>query len=187
MKQTLEQRFWPKVQKSDGCWLWTGSKDARGYGRLKNPRTGATPLKAHRVSWEVHFGPIPDELWVLHSCDNPPCVNPAHLFLGTQADNMRDMVQKGRQGSLVHPERLARGDRHGSRLHPERLNPPRGERHRSAKLTWAQVAEIRRLYAAGYITQQQLADQFGVALTTINPLLRGKTWRINGQSTDDAA
>lgn len=131
----LADRFWKRVVKSDGCWLWTGNRAVGGYGVIL-PGGGTRGLAlAHRVSWEIHFGPIPDGMHVLHKCDNPPCVNPAHLFLGTQRDNNTDKVRKGRQakaetsGSRLHPEKVARGEASGARRHPERL--ARGERHGS--------------------------------------------------------
>ena len=88
----IERRFWSKVNKTSDCWLWVGAADRQGYGRIKT----STTVLAHRKSWEIHNGPIPDGLLVCHKCDNPPCVRPDHLFLGTNDDNMADMVQKGR-------------------------------------------------------------------------------------------
>lgn len=89
----FEARFWRNVKKTDTCWLWTGTFAAHGYGQV---RRGPARYMAHRASWELNVGPIPAGLHVLHHCDNPPCVNPAHLFLGTHSDNMRDAVKKGR-------------------------------------------------------------------------------------------
>lgn len=91
-EKTLAERFWEKVDKSGACWEWKGSRDSRGYGSLK---VGSKMVKAHRTSWEMHRGPLTGE-HVLHKCDNPSCVNPDHLFIGTHTDNMQDMKQKGR-------------------------------------------------------------------------------------------
>lgn len=156
-RKTIEERFWAKVDK-DGpvpehmphlgaCWVWTASKLNSGYGQFG---IGGKLRYAHRLSWEMERGEIPDNLCVLHSCDNPPCVRPEHLFLGTRRENSSDCQRKGRlargdthgsrthperlargdaNGARRHPERLARGDSHGSRLHPERV--ARGERHMS--------------------------------------------------------
>src|SRR5688500_2653189 len=88
-----EDRFWPKVQKSDGCWEWTGAKQPAGYGNFYF--RGVVQL-AHRVAWELANGPVAVGQHVLHRCDNPRCVRIEHLFLGTHADNMRDMLSKGR-------------------------------------------------------------------------------------------
>jgi hypothetical protein len=96
LSEPLETRFWAKVEKTDGCWLWVASTNKRGYGQISRPAEG--PALAHRVSWELHFGPIPADLFVCHHCDTPPCVRPAHLFLGTNEDNVRDMLAKGRGG-----------------------------------------------------------------------------------------
>lgn len=93
---TLAQRFWAKVQKTIGCWLWTGAKTTHGYAHMHTgPRSGAV-INAARISWLIHFGEIPPGLCVLHRCDNEGCVNPEHLFLGTNKDNTLDMFHKGR-------------------------------------------------------------------------------------------
>ena len=88
-------RFWEKVAKGEGCWEWQGARDPHGYGRFQVV-TGTTQ-KANRFAYELTNGPVPTGLYVLHHCDNPPCVNPAHLYAGTQRDNVRDMVARGRQ------------------------------------------------------------------------------------------
>lgn len=93
---TESERFWKKVRKSKGCWTWTGSKSRHGYGQLRTGRGKGRLELAPRISWRLANGPIPDGLCVLHKCDNPPCVRPSHLKLGTMADNSADMVRKGR-------------------------------------------------------------------------------------------
>ncbi len=92
--RSLAERFWRKVQKTPGCWNWTGVKNGR-YGQIRVPRQ-KRKMYAHRLSWMLTYGPIPKELLVLHHCDNPKCVNPAHLFLGTDRDNHLDCLRKGR-------------------------------------------------------------------------------------------
>lgn len=107
----LSERFWRfvKVGGNDECWVWTGNS-VYGYGTLSTSR-GKSPARAPRISWEIHNGPIPDGLMVCHKCDNPPCVNPSHLFLGTAKDNANDCVAKGRlnKKSLLNLQPGARG------------------------------------------------------------------------------
>jgi hypothetical protein len=104
---TEENRFWANVQKTDKCWIWIGRRTKQGYGSFSGlrqglgvfPENGRISTSAHRFSWKFKNGPIPNGLDVLHYCDTPPCVNPDHLWLGTDLDNMRDKVRKGRQNS----------------------------------------------------------------------------------------
>jgi len=99
-KISLEDRFFSKIHKLDTCWIWTDSVNNAGYGRI---RVNRKDKMAHRISWEIHNGPIPEGMWVLHNCDNPPCVNPEHLWLGNHLDNVRDKVNKNRQArGILH-------------------------------------------------------------------------------------
>lgn len=96
---SIEKQYWSKVLKTDGCWSWVGAKHRHGYGQI---RVNKKLLAAHRVSWLLHYGQIPDGMCVLHKCDNPECTNPEHLFIGTMKDNSRDMMAKGRgRGQFV--------------------------------------------------------------------------------------
>jgi hypothetical protein len=152
-----EDRFWSKVRIGDGCWLWTASVCRFGYGRFHTTPHGVQ--KAHRMSWTFARGPISDGLWVLHNCpdgDNPACVRPSHLFLGTHRDNMADMVAKGRQST--YPRR-------------------RGSDHPSARLTADKVVEIRTRYARGGVTHAILAAEYGVAEPTIGAVICGRLWK----------
>lgn len=146
-----EKRFWSKVKKTDTCWLWIGGRLTDGYGAFKMPngRTSGIQQRAHRIAWLLTHGTIPDGQQVLHTCDNPLCVCPDHLFLGTALDNVRDKHAKGRQ-------RYAHGSTHGH-----------------AKLIENDVQKIRRSIGA---LQRELAVRFGVTQTTIRNILHHKTW-----------
>lgn len=145
------ERFWAQVNKTDGCWEWTGSL-IDGYGSIRlNSKPGGSP-RAHRFSYELHCGPIPQGLQVLHHCDNRKCVRPDHLFAGTQTDNMRDMVAKGRNSDV------------------------RGEKNPNARLSADDVAEIRCMRAAGH-KRPVVAAKFGITTTMVTPITRGKAWR----------
>jgi hypothetical protein len=145
-------RFWLKVGKGapDECWTWNGGKDRAGYG-VFTPVRGTGHIAAHRYAYELEHGAIPEGAYICHTCDNPSCVNPSHLFAGTQADNARDAFEKGR---------TARGAKSGH-----------------ARLTDAQVLEIRHRYERGGISQQALADEYGVTQTNIGLIVRRKNWK----------
>lgn len=148
-----EARFWAKVDKSagaEGCWPWTGARNWQDYGIFKLAG-GTHGQSAHRYTWEVTNGRIPDGLQVLHRCDNPPCCNPAHLWLGTNTDNVADKMAKGRAKTA------------------------RGETNRHAKLTADQVKEIRAL--GGTMSQEKIGQQFGVSQVQISNILRGDHWK----------
>lgn len=152
----LIERFWEKVDRRgpDECWLWTAGTNGRGYGQIKEGAPKRKMLLAHRVSYKMAKGSMPDDLFVLHECDRPLCCNPAHLFLGTNQDNMDDMVKKRRQSRLP------------------------GEQNGKSKLTEEQVEEIRRDYVRGSRTHGQpaLARKYHVAQPTIGKILRGERW-----------
>lgn len=167
MKQERDvARFMAKVEKrSDGCWLWSGAKDRKGYGRFsvgnswhEDGRRRNSMVAAHRFSYELENGPIPQGpgfhgYCVLHRCDNPSCVRPDHLFIGTNADNVRDMDNKGRR---VNAQK-------------------KGDLHPSAKLTAEKVLQIYAM-VKGDRTQTSIAREFGVCLSTVNHIKTGRLW-----------
>lgn len=159
-------RFWSKVTKSDGCWTWGGHGLPSGYGILSSGATGK--ILAHRFSFQIQHGPIPEGMKVCHRCDNPPCVRAecsvlncqhlkdsedckSHLFLGTTADNNDDMYTKGRAAI--------------------------GDRHSNAKLSEEQVKEIRRRYVWRKVTTVMLAKEFSVHAGTILKIVHGTRWK----------
>lgn len=157
--RTIE-RFWAKVVIGDGCWLWQGGTDNRGYGVFAYKATNPCRFtKAHRFSFALHGGPFDEGFHVCHHCDVPGCVNPAHLFLGTQADNIRDMHAKGR-GFLIPPGLGTRG-----------------EEVTQSKLVAAQVREIRALYATGQYRQIDIAERFGVTKGNVSAIVARRTWK----------
>lgn len=172
-KKTTEQRFWEKVNK-DGpvperqpelgpCWIWTGSKRNKGYGAFVfSSGSEVVQGRAHRYSWQIHNGPIPDALSVLHKCDNPPCVNPDHLFLGTIADNNRDILEKGRH---------VRAGTYGPGQYK------RGTAHHAAKLTEELVKEIRELHATGRWSYSQLGARFGINRSAAYKIVKRLHWK----------
>lgn len=152
---SAEERFWAKVDQAEpnGCWPWTGHRIDTGYGRFY---LGGKHRGTHRVAWTFTYGLIPDGLHVLHRCDNPPCCNPVHLWIGTHSDNMRDMVAKGRLGG--------------------RKGAKPGELHHGARLTYHQVEDIRRRSALGE-RGCDLAVAFGVSTATISRIRNRRGWR----------
>ena len=160
----IVERFMLHVVQTENCWLWTASL-RKGYGQFGITIDGARRMVyAHRFAYERFIGAIPKDLCVLHHCDNPKCVNPGHLFLGTMADNDADRDSKGRQ---------AKGERHGTRTHPEQIL--RGERQGMAKLTRDQVLEIKRRIRCG-IPQRLIAASFKVHPSNIGQIATGRTW-----------
>lgn len=164
----LETRFWSKVQKGTGkaCWLWTGTKNNAGYGMLwkSGEGRGRNKTLAHRISYEMANGPIPEGHIIMHACDNPACVNPAHLKLGTMQANYRDMLDKGR-----HPI-FGKGSK------PRVLKGlARGERSGTAKLTEDDVRELYRLRLTG-LDFSALARRFDLDPSTAAEICRGTRW-----------
>lgn len=156
---SMEERFWAKVDRRgpDDCWPWTAGRHRFGHGQFH--REHRNPVPASRMAWELTHGPIPDGLWVLHNCHQPWCCNPAHLRLGTHADNTEDMVRAGRQamGDHVPSERRPRGDRHGR-----------------TRLSDADVERVRAEYVPKIVTRRALAERYGVSEATIDRVLGGQ-------------
>lgn len=133
------------VEDDNGCWVYSGFTDRRGYGRIGGKM-------AHRAAWERANGPIPEGMFVCHHCDRPPCINPAHLFVGTPQDNVDDKVRKGRQSRLI------------------------GERNANVKLTAAEVRDIRLRYSAGGVYMKDLAALFGVSQGHVSDIVNFRKW-----------
>ncbi len=154
--------FWDfvDVRSPDECWVWKGG--TRGYGYGYCYPSGEGQVVASRLAFELFYGIDPGALFVLHHCDNPPCCNPFHLFLGTQADNMADMDRKGRRGRV--------GPKPGDQA---------GERNNNHKLTTEQAAEIRKLARRGELPQTAIAKQFGVCRSLVSLIKTGKVWGVN--------
>jgi len=152
----IEKAFWEKVNIGGvhDCWEWTGSKTTVHHGEPYGIfRVHSKPILAHRFSYQLHFGPIPEGIQILHDCDNPLCINPKHLFEGTHTDNMRDMFLKGRNKCAI------------------------GEDVHTAILTEIQVLKIRNLYRTGLYTLIELGEMFRVDFRTIHYIVKRKTWR----------
>lgn len=148
------ERFWLRVKQGehDACWPWIGAKESQGYGVFKPSRQES--IKAHRMAYELRYGPFDASLVVMHRCDNRICVNPSHLRLGTVGDNNRDRANKGRG----------------------RENRQWGADNPRAKLTEPQLDEIRALVASG-VTQMAVAERFGIKQPHVSRIVRGRAWR----------
>ena len=154
MNATFHIRFWSKVgEHSDStkCWLWTGHITKQGYGQICLGGHQGVLIYVHRASWLIHYGSIQDGLYVLHHCDTPCCVNPAHLFIGTAADNAHDMISKNRHKFNMH------------------LDPGRN-------LQWNDVEQIRNLLSKGY-QGKELAKQFHTTPSTISLIKNRKSYK----------
>lgn len=158
-KRKAIERFWRLTRKSDqSCWIWTGALTYDGYGRIR-PGTGHLYVTVHRFSWEMHHGSIPNGLCVLHRCDVRTCVNPSHLFLGTNRDNIDDMVRKGRtcKGRTVLPR-------------------ARGENNGHAKVTEAIVRVIRKRHEVGE-SFAAIAREYGLHRGHVRAIVIGESWK----------
>ena len=161
--QDLE-KFWGFVQRGadDECWGWAHKHDGKGYSRFcAQDRT----LRAQRVMYFLHYGIDPGELWVLHRCDHPPCINPHHFFLGTNADNVADKMKKGRH-------RVVSGDEHWARKDRERY---KGENNPFAKLPWEDILAIRRRRRELGTTYQELAELYHTSPTHVCRIVHNQT------------
>jgi len=152
-RMDAKDRFFSKVDMSGDCWLWKGTRSGGGYG---NFLINGKLVRAHRWSYKFFFGELRDEDCVLHSCDNPLCVNPSHLFIGSRADNVRDMISKGRDHFP---------------------GAPAGEGHPFSVLSDLEVLEMRKLRSTDNLSYQELADLFGVSKPTVQAIIKGFTWK----------
>lgn len=154
MRSITKEKILNNYVEKDGCWLWSGSTIKHGYGQIHTKLGDKyVTILAHRFFYEHHKGSIPDGHHICHDCDNPNCVNPDHLWVGTQKDNMIDMINKGRSNHIY------------------------GERHTKAKLTDSQVIEVREKYSTGRYTQQELANLYKIDRSSIGRIVRFDTWR----------
>jgi hypothetical protein len=146
---SIEQKLLRYAVSENGCWNWVAAKDRDGYGLLTHHR--GKQIRAHRASYEFHVAKISVGLLVCHSCDNPSCINPNHLFVGTSKENTRDMLDKNRRPVL------------------------RGERHPNAKLTNDQVTQIKQLRSENRLLKD-IANQFNISFQTVSSITKGTTW-----------
>ena len=149
-------RFFSHVQKTDTCWIWTSATTGFGYGTFATFKPNKTH-KAHRYSWEMVHGKIPAGMCVCHKCDNPICVNPEHLFLGTRSENNKDMHDKGRCAKNTWTKS--------------------GEENPTSKLTNEKVLAIREMYSAGNTTMQKVGEVFGITAAHVCNIVRRISWK----------
>ena len=151
LKKTISERLFEGSRKICDCFVWTGHKNKKGYGLIWD-QDRRKQITTHRVAWEIANGPIPEGICVLHHCDNPSCVRSDHLFLGTNLDNVKDKMAKGRQQRL------------------------KGETNPFSKLTDEIIVQARTMYSRGDISYREIGEHFGVSLWTIGMAIRKKTW-----------
>lgn len=157
MDKAIVDKFWSHVQRGDGCWTWTKGRMTAGYGQLK---IKGRQVGAHRVAWVLTNGPIADGLYVCHHCDNPICVRPDHLFVGTNSDNQKDAVKKGRNKIAAHRAR--------------------GMSNHAAKITLEMSARIIEMSRQG-IPKMRIGRELGVSPRQILDVVQGKHWTVTGR------
>jgi predicted XRE-type DNA-binding protein len=152
----IDDRIKNYVRKTRSCWIWIGYKNELGYGRITIGH--GKQVKAHRFIYEQTYGKIPDGMNALHKCDNPSCVNPRHIYLGTQKDNVRDMMKRKRGGYKVFC----------------------GESHWNRKLDMEKVELIKKLWQEGELFQREIGEKVGISQQVVSKVINGKAWTKNG-------